>query len=107
IIFPDADIQRAVDAAMLAKFRNVGQSCIAANRVYVHESIKQDFVEAYAEKVRKMKVGNPFSEETDIGPLVDTQALEKVKNHVRDAVARGARIVVGSQSEGLTYFPTV
>ncbi len=107
LIFEDADIEKAVEQAMIAKFRNIGQSCVAANRLYVHARIKDAFAEAYASRVRQMKVGNPLEEETEVGPLVDERALEKVRAHVEDARQRGARVVVGGQAEGLTFHPTV
>ncbi|AEB11679.1 NAD-dependent succinate-semialdehyde dehydrogenase [Marinithermus hydrothermalis] len=107
LIFEDADIEKAVEQAMIAKFRNIGQSCVAANRLYVHARIKDAFAEAYAARVRRMKVGNPLEEDTEVGPLVDERALEKVQAHVEDARKRGARVVAGGQVEGLTFHPTV
>jgi succinate-semialdehyde dehydrogenase/glutarate-semialdehyde dehydrogenase len=107
IIFDDADVEKAVAAAMGAKFRAVGQTCISANRFYVYPKVIRDFSEAYAEAARKLKVGNPLQDETQIGPLVDQQALDKVTAHVKDALARGAKLVLGGKSERLIYQPTV
>ncbi|SRR5579875_404109 len=108
IIFDDADVEKAVAAALAAKFRNGGQVCVAANRLYVYPKVKEAFAEAYAEAVRKLKVGNPLEEDTQIGPLVDEAVFEKVTTHVRDALSRGARLVFGGESGGGLYFkPTV
>lgn len=107
LVFQDADLERAVAETLRAKFRNVGQSCVAANVILVEEGIAADFAEAYAEKVRALRVGHPLEEETDIGPLVNRAALEKVEGHVRDAVDRGASLVAGGEAEGLFFAPTV
>ncbi len=107
IIFDDADVEQAVAAAMGAKFRNGGQTCVSANRFYVFPRVSKDFTEAYTEAARKLKVGDPLNDETQVGPLVDRQALDKVTAHVKDALARGARLVTGGSSEGLVYQPTV
>ncbi len=107
LVFADADLDRAVEETLRAKFRNIGQSCVAANRIYVEAPIAQAFAEAYAEWVRTLRVGDPLLEETEIGPLVNRAALEKVQAHVADALERGARLVVGGEARGLYFAPTV
>lgn len=100
LIFDDADLQTAVDTALVAKFRNSGQSCIAANRIYVQRSLHDAFVEAFADKVRTLKLGDGFDPEVDIGPLIDDAATAKVEEHLRDALAGGAELVVGGSAAG-------
>lgn len=107
LVFADADIEVAVNEAVKAKFRNVGQSCVAANRIYVAEPILAEFTEAFAEAVGRLKIGDPLDPETDIGPLVDQNALTKVAAQVDDARSHGAELVMGGASRGLTYLPTV
>lgn len=108
IVFADADIQRAVDDIMACKFRNAGQTCVCTNRIYVHKSISLRLVDALAARVQELRVGDPSDSETQIGPLVDEQGLQKVSEHVADAVNRGASIVVGGRAlGGLYYQPTV
>jgi len=108
LIFEDADIDKAVEQTMVAKFRNIGQSCVAANRLYVAPSIETDFAEAYAEAAKKLNVGDPLRDDTQIGPLVDEQGLEKVKRHVQESVDKGAKVLTGgSVRDGLFYEPTV
>lgn len=108
IVFADADIQRAVDDIMACKFRNAGQTCVCTNRIYVHKSISLKLVDALAARVQELRVGDPSDSETQIGPLVDEQGLQKVSEHVADAVNRGASIVVGGRAlGGLYYQPTV
>ena len=108
LIFEDADIPKAVTQVMATKFRNAGQTCVCANRVYVHESIHDAFVAAMAHAVRALRVGDPLNETTQVGPLVDRAGLDKVAAHVADAVAKGARAVVGGQAgQGLYFEPTL
>ena len=107
IVFDDADIEQAVAAAMGAKFRNTGQTCVSANRFYVYPKVLRDFTDAYTDAARKLKVGDPLKDDTQVGPLVDRQALDKVTAHVKDAVSRGARVVIGGSSRDLVYEPTV
>jgi len=95
LIFEDADLERAAEQAILSKFRNAGQTCICANRFYVQESVMADFAQVFADKVKKLKVGNGLAEETDIGPLIDGQAMAKVESHVKDAVQKGAASLAG------------
>ncbi len=108
IVFADADLDEAVTQVMASKFRNAGQTCVCANRVFVHESIVDAFTEAYAAATERLVVGDPLDEATDIGPLVDEQAVAKVERHVADALERGATLVTGGRrQEGLYYAPTV
>ncbi|KGQ22501.1 NAD-dependent succinate-semialdehyde dehydrogenase [Thermus filiformis] len=107
LVFRDADLERAVAETLRAKFRNAGESCVAANRIFVEAPIAEAFARAYAEGVRALKVGDPLAEETDIGPLVNEAALRKVRAHVEDALARGASLVAGGEAKGLFFLPTV
>jgi succinate-semialdehyde dehydrogenase/glutarate-semialdehyde dehydrogenase len=110
IVFEDADLSQAVDAAMLAKFRNIGQACTAANRFIVHESIAEEFTQRVTERVSALTVGRGTQEGIDIGPLIDDRAVAKAHELVEDAIARGAQITTGGkkvQGEGSFYEPTV
>ncbi len=108
IICDDADIPAAVQQVMASKFRNAGQTCVCANRIYVHEKIQSPFVEAMAEGVKKLRVGDPMSDQTQVGPLVDGQGLDKVASHVADALSKGATAIVGGHKrEGLFFEPTL
>lgn len=100
LIFDDADLDTAVETAMVAKFRNSGQSCIAANRIYVQAGIHDAFLAAFAARVAALKVGDGFDPVNDIGPLIDEAGVAKVDEHLEEAVARGAKIVVGGASGG-------
>ncbi len=107
IIFADADIEAAALEVMNSKFRNAGQTCVCANRIFVHQSIAATFAEALTKRVQSLKVGDPLDATTQIGPLVDAQGLEKVQNHVAEAQARGANIIMGGHAQGLYFEPTV
>jgi len=110
VVFDDADLDKAVDGAMLAKFRNIGQACTAANRFIVHESVAAEFSRRVADRVREMTVGRGTEDGVQIGPLIDDRAVSKAKDLVGDAVERGARIVVGGnalEGPGTFYEPTV
>jgi len=108
IVFDDADLDGAVDGAMVSKYRNAGQTCVCANRLYAQSSIYDAFVARLAEKSQSIKVGNGFEPGVQQGPLIDEQALAKVEAHVADALAKGARIVVGGQRIGTRFYtPTV
>ncbi|WP_168705105.1 NAD-dependent succinate-semialdehyde dehydrogenase [Gordonia paraffinivorans] len=110
IVCADADIPRAVDGLMLAKMRNIGQACTAANRVFVHRSVIDEFTEAFTAKMAALKVGDGSAEGTQVGPLVEPKAVEKVASLVDDAVAKGARVACGGRAlDGPGYFypPTV
>jgi succinate-semialdehyde dehydrogenase/glutarate-semialdehyde dehydrogenase len=108
IVFDDADIDSAVEGAMLSKFRNAGQTCVCANRIYVQDSVYQSFVEKFAAKVAKLTVGNGFTEGVSQGPLIEDAALDKVERHVADAVQQGGRVLAGGKKmQGQFFEPTV
>jgi succinate-semialdehyde dehydrogenase/glutarate-semialdehyde dehydrogenase len=110
LVFADADLEAAVEGAMLAKMRNVGEACTAANRFHVHESLADDFAQRLAERMRSLKVGRGTEPDTDVGPLIDADQRAKVQDLVGDAAARGARVLVGGEPlDGRGYFfaPTV
>lgn len=108
IIFEDADIAAAVAQVMATKFRNAGQTCVCANRIYVHASVRDAFVARLAEAVAALRVGDPTADTTQVGPLVDRAGLDKVAAHVADAVAKGARAMVGGKAgTGLFFEPTL
>ncbi|MEN8283307.1 NAD-dependent succinate-semialdehyde dehydrogenase [Acinetobacter gerneri] len=110
IIFEDADLDRAVDGAIASKFRNSGQTCVCTNRVLVHESVHDVFVEKLAAAVEKLKVAAAFEQGAEQGPLINEKAVEKIQEHIEDAVAKGAKVVTGGHRHvlGYTFFePTV
>ncbi len=107
IIFDDADLDTAIETAMIAKFRNCGQSCIAANRIYVQAGIYDRFVAAFAARVSAMTLGDGFDERTDIGPLIDKAAVDKVNEHLDEAVAGGAVLLAGARGEGRMMPPSL
>jgi len=108
IVFDDADIDSAVEGAMISKYRNAGQTCVCANRLYVQDGVYDRFVAKLAEKAQGIKVGNGFDAGVNQGPLIDDAAIEKVQRHVADALAKGARVVVGGQRIGERFYaPTV
>jgi len=110
IVFDDADIDAAVEGAMMSKFRNTGQTCVCANRLFVQDSVYDKFAKKLGEKVAAMKVGNGMEEGVMQGPLIDMKAVEKVEEHITDAVGKGARLVTGGKrhAKGSTFFePTV
>ncbi|MBN9139532.1 MAG: NAD-dependent succinate-semialdehyde dehydrogenase [Micrococcales bacterium] len=110
IVFEDADLDRAVDAAMLAKFRNIGEACTAANRFLVHADVAEEFTRRVTERVAAMKVGRGTEEGVAIGPLIDEKAVAKASELVADAVSRGATVETGGEAvagPGTFYRPTV
>ncbi len=110
IVFDDADLDAAVEGALIAKYRNNGQTCVCANRLYVQEGVYDAFTEKLAAAVGKLRTGNGFDEGVVLGPLIDQPALEKVEEHVADAVSKGARVVEGGKRHalgGTFYEPTV
>jgi len=111
LVFADADLDLAVDGALAAKFRNTGQSCIAANRIFVERPIYEAFLEAFVAKARSLKVGDGLEPGMDIGPLFDEAGVAKAIEHVEDAVAGGARLMCGGRrvpgSPGFFFEPTV
>ncbi|MDN5808258.1 MAG: NAD-dependent succinate-semialdehyde dehydrogenase [Brevibacterium sp.] len=110
VVFEDADLDKAVDGAVLAKMRNGGEACTAANRMFVHTSIAEEFSTRLAERLGSMKVGNGLDEGTEMGPLVDQDSLDKVSGLVDEAVAKGAKVLTGGkkiEGKGFFYTPTV
>ena len=110
IVFDDADIDSAVVGAMQSKYRNAGQTCVCANRIFAQDGIYDRFTEKLAEASAALKVGDGMEEGVSAGPLIDIKAVEKVESHIQDAVAKGARVVVGGgrHSNGGNFFePTV
>ncbi len=110
LVFDDADLDEAVASALVCKFRNSGQTCISANRILVQEPVYDEFVGRLTEAVVKLKVGNGLEPDTNVGPLIEQQAIEKVERHIGDALERGAELVVGGERNPLGplfYTPTV
>ncbi|MBU3731747.1 MAG: NAD-dependent succinate-semialdehyde dehydrogenase [Beijerinckiaceae bacterium] len=110
MVFDDADLDAAVEGAILSKYRNMGQTCVCANRIYAQDGIYDAFVEKLAKRVMDLKVGNGMEVGVQQGPLINMEAVEKVESHVKDAVAKGGKIVVGGNRHALgrTFFePTV
>jgi succinate-semialdehyde dehydrogenase/glutarate-semialdehyde dehydrogenase len=97
LVFDDADLDKAVEGAMLAKFRNTGQSCIAANRIYVQSGIYDRFTKAFVEKAKELKTGDGFEQGVEIGAMIDENGVKKAEEHVQDAVKRGARLLCGGK----------
>ena len=110
LIFDDADLGAAVDGAMIAKFRNIGQACTAANRFIVHEAVADEFAARVTERVQAFKVGRGTEEDVQIGPLINADAVQKADALVRDATYRGAKVLTGGhqiEGPGTFYEPTV
>ncbi|MCG5481352.1 NAD-dependent succinate-semialdehyde dehydrogenase [Sinorhizobium alkalisoli] len=110
IVFDDADIDAAVDGAIQAKFRNAGQTCVSANRIYVQAAVHDAFAEKFVAQVRELTVGDGFSAGVTIGPMIDSHAIEKIEAHVADALAKGAELRCGGKRIGTTgtfFKPTV
>ena len=110
VVCEDADLDKAVDGAMVAKMRNIGEACTAANRFFVHRSVADDFSARLAERMGAMKVGNGLDEGVEVGPLVEEKARDKVAELVDDAVSKGAKVLTGGQKidgDGFFYAPTV
>ncbi|MGZ4886000.1 MAG: NAD-dependent succinate-semialdehyde dehydrogenase [Halobacteriota archaeon] len=114
IVLSDADLEKAIEGLMSAKFGNAGQMCIAPNRVFVHSSLLDTFLERLSYKVAQLRVGSGLDHGTDVGPLINHSAVAKVENHVNDAIEKGARVLVGGHrliegplASGSFYAPTV
>ncbi|WP_432787073.1 Glutarate-semialdehyde dehydrogenase [Oligella sp. MSHR50489EDL] len=110
IVFNDADLDKAVEGALISKYRNAGQTCVCANRIYVQDEVYDAFAEKFSQAVKAIKVGDGTSEGVSQGPLIDEAAVAKVKEHIEDAVSKGAKVVTGGKSHelgGLFFEPTV
>jgi succinate-semialdehyde dehydrogenase/glutarate-semialdehyde dehydrogenase len=108
IVFDDADIDSAVEGALASKYRNAGQTCVCANRLYVQDSVYDQFVEKLAIKAKAIKVGNGFEAGITQGPMIDDNAINKIERHVADAVSKGATVLTGGKRIGARFYePTV
>ncbi|MDF7676238.1 NAD-dependent succinate-semialdehyde dehydrogenase [Neisseriaceae bacterium ESL0693] len=110
IVFNDADIDAAVEGAMISKFRNAGQTCVCTNRFYVQSGVYDQFVQKLSQAVQQLHIGNGLDQQTTVGPLIDASAISKVQQHINDAVSKGAEIVTGGAvaAQGDLFFqPTV
>jgi succinate-semialdehyde dehydrogenase/glutarate-semialdehyde dehydrogenase len=110
VVFDDADLDAAVEGAIISKYRNTGQTCVCANRILVQDGVYDAFAAKLSEAVKKLKVGNGMEEGVNQGPLIDKAALEKVEAHIQDALSKGAKVAVGGQRHalgGTFYQPTV
>ena len=110
IVFDDADLEKAAEGLIASKYRNAGQTCVCANRVYVQDSIKDKFLDVFVKKVAELNVGNGMDEGVDIGPLINKKALDKVQALLKDALDKGATLITGGSTNGaseLSYNPTV
>jgi succinate-semialdehyde dehydrogenase / glutarate-semialdehyde dehydrogenase len=108
LVFDDADLDEAVAGAMLCKFRNSGQTCISANRIYVQDGVYDEFVSRIVDAASQLKVGNGLEPDTKVGPLIEQAAIDKVERHVGDALERGGELLLGGEGlGGLFWQPTV
>jgi acyl-CoA reductase-like NAD-dependent aldehyde dehydrogenase len=110
IVCEDADIEKASNGAVKGRFTNCGQSCIASKRFIVVKKIANEFIEKFTQNAEKLKVGDPMSDDTDIGPLVNAEGLNKIDSIVKDVVKEGAEVLTGGErikSKGYFYKPTV
>lgn len=108
IVFDDADVDSAVEGAMASKYRNAGQTCVCANRIYVQDGVYDEFVEKFAARVKALKVGNGFEDGVVQGPLIEDAAVQKVQRHVADALGKGGKLMAGGKKlTGQFFEPTV
>ena len=110
IVFEDANLEKAAEGLIAAKYRNAGQTCVCANRIYVHERIKDDFLAIYQQKVEALSVGDGMDEGTDIGPLINQSAVDKVRELINEAVDQGAKLITGGErnaASDLTLDPAI
>ncbi|WP_144170129.1 NADP-dependent succinate-semialdehyde dehydrogenase [Pseudomonas sp. Kh13] len=108
IVFDDADLDKAVEGAIISKYRNNGQTCVCANRIYVQDGVYDAFAQKLAAAVAKLKIGNGLEEGTTTGPLIDGKAVAKVQEHIEDAVSKGAKVLSGGKIiEGNFFEPTI
>jgi succinate-semialdehyde dehydrogenase/glutarate-semialdehyde dehydrogenase len=101
IVFDDADLEAAIDGALTCKYRNSGQTCISANRIFVQEGVYDDFLGGFTERVTRLKVADGFTPDVNVGPLIDEQAIDKVERHVADALQGGAELLLGGSRHQL------
>ncbi|MEQ4939352.1 aldehyde dehydrogenase family protein, partial [Proteus terrae] len=101
IVFDDADIDKAVERALIAKFRNAGQTCVCANRLYVQDGVYDRFAEKLQQAVEKLRIGDGLQDGVTTGPLIDEKAVTKVEEHIADAIAKGAKVVTGGKPHAL------
>jgi acyl-CoA reductase-like NAD-dependent aldehyde dehydrogenase len=107
IVEPDADLDKAVPRCVVSAFANSGQICISLQRLYVHEAVARDFIERLVAATAALKVGNPLDRDCDVGPMIADDAAERAERWIRDAVAEGARLLIGGKREGRLLWPTV
>lgn len=107
IIEPDADLDKAVPRCVVSAFANSGQICISLQRLYVHESIAKEFIDRMVAATAALKVGNPVDRDCDVGPMISDSAAEKADRWIQDAVAEGARLLIGGKREGRVLWPTI
>ena len=110
IVFDDAELEKAAEGLIASKYRNAGQTCVCANRVYVQDSIKDEFLDIFIKKVAELKVGNGMEEGVNVGPLINEKALQKVQALLKDALDKGATLIAGgstNNASALAYNPTV
>jgi succinate-semialdehyde dehydrogenase / glutarate-semialdehyde dehydrogenase len=107
IVFDDADLDAAVEGALVSKYRNNGQTCVCANRIFVQAPVYDAFAEKLVVATRKLKVGDGFAEGVNLGPLIDRNAVDKVHRHIEDALRKGATLMTGGSGHGLFFEPTV
>ena len=110
IVYPDADLDNAVTGAIGAKFATTGQDCLAANRIYIHQDIYNDFLIKFSKATEALKVGDGMDKDVDLGPLMHERALDKCQQHIKDALSKGARLITGGHNHtlgGLFFQPTI
>jgi succinate-semialdehyde dehydrogenase/glutarate-semialdehyde dehydrogenase len=108
LVFDDADIDAAVQGALVSKYRHNGQTCVCVNRILVHDNVYEEFAEKFTKAVQGLKTGNVLNKDVQVGPLINEKGLQKVKDHIADAVEKGASITTGGKPiEGLFFQPTV
>ncbi|MFW4051672.1 succinate-semialdehyde dehydrogenase I [Klebsiella pneumoniae] len=110
IVFDDADLDKAVEGALASKFRNVGQTCVCANRLYVQDGVYDRFAEKLQQAVEKLRIGDGLQDGVTTGPLIDEKAVAKVEEHIADAIAKGAKVVTGGKPHALGgnfFLPTI
>ena len=103
IVFEDADLDAALEGLIVSKFRNAGQTCVTTNRILVHESIYDQFVERFAKMAGEIRVGNGLHEGVQMGPMISENAVEGIERHIEDAVSKGARILTGGKRHALGH----